>query len=77
MDISSLITGFTIFVLAVFVGFDAVDDAVNAVKAGDLQATVAQQPAVIGELGGKSAVSFLNGKKVESFIPVPLSLVSP
>ena len=61
----------------VFVGFDAVDDAVNAVKAGDLQATVAQQPAVIGELGVKSAVDYLNGKKVEAFIPVPLSLVSP
>ena len=50
----------------VFVGFDAVDDAVNAVKAGDLQATVAQQPAVIGELGVKSAVDYLGGKKVEA-----------
>lgn len=60
----------------VFVGFDAVDDAVNAVKAGDLKATVAQQPAVIGELGVKSAVAFLGGKKVEKYVPVPLSLVT-
>ncbi len=60
----------------VFVGFDAVDDAVNAVNAGDLEATVAQQPAVIGELGVKTAVDYLNGKSVQQNIPVPLSLVS-
>ena len=60
----------------VFVGFDAVDDAVNAVNIGQLQATVAQQPAMIGELGVKSAADFLNGKSVDKNIPVPLSLVS-
>jgi ribose transport system substrate-binding protein len=60
----------------VFVGFDAVDDAVNAVKAGQLAATVAQQPAVIGELGVKTAVEFLNGKTVAASIPVPLSLIT-
>ncbi len=60
----------------VFVGFDAVDDAVKAVKAGELEATVAQQPAVIGELGVKTAVDFLNGKSVQKNIPVPLSVVS-
>ena len=60
----------------VFVGFDAVDDAVNAVKAGQLAATVAQQPAVIGQLGVKTAVEFLNGKSVKKDIPVPLSLVT-
>ncbi len=60
----------------VFVGFDAVDDAVNAVKAGRLEATVAQQPAVIGELGVNTAVDYLNGKSVKKNIPVPLSLVT-
>ena len=60
----------------VFVGFDAVNDAVNAVQAGQLEATVAQQPAVIGELGVKTAVAYLNGKSVEKNIPVPLSLVT-
>ena len=59
----------------VFVGFDAVDDAVNAVKAGTLAATVARKPALIGELGVKTAVDFLKGKKVENYIPVPLALV--
>ena len=60
----------------VFVGFDAVDDAVAAVEAGDLAATVAQQPALMGELGVNTAILFLNGDSVESFIPVDLSLVT-
>ena len=32
------------------VGFDAVDDAVNAVNAGEMAATVAQQPDKIGSM---------------------------
>ena len=60
-----------------FVGFDAVDDAVAAVDAGDLAATVAQQPAVMGQSGVETAVAFLNGNTVESNIPVDLSLVTP
>ena len=60
----------------VFVGFDAVDDAVDAVKAGTLAATVAQQPAEIGSLGVDTAVKHLNGDSVAEYIPVPLSLVT-
>jgi ribose transport system substrate-binding protein len=60
-----------------FVGFDAVDDAVAAVSAGDLAATVAQQPAVMGELGLATAVAHLDGGSVEAFIPVDLALVTP
>ena len=59
----------------VFVGFDAVDDAVAAVKAGKLAATVAQQPAVIGAMGVEKAVAYLGGEKLPEFIPVPLQLV--
>ena len=59
----------------VFVGFDAVDDAVAAVKAGKLAATVAQQPAVIGAMGVEKAVAHLGGEKLPEFIPVPLQLV--
>ena len=59
----------------VFVGFDAVDDAVVAVKAGKLAATVAQQPAVIGAMGVEKAVAHLGGEKLPEFIPVPLQLV--
>jgi ribose transport system substrate-binding protein len=59
----------------VFVGFDAVDDAVAAVDAGDLAATVAQQPAVMGQLGVETAVAYLSGQSVTPFIPVDLALV--
>ena len=60
----------------VFVGFDAVDDAVAAVNAGRLAATIAQQPAVMGQLGVESAVRYLDGQPVDSYVPVDLSLVS-
>ncbi len=60
----------------VFVGFDAVDDAVQAVKDGKLAATIAQQPAEMGRLGIDTAILSLNGSSVEQFIPVPLSLVT-
>ena len=61
----------------IFVGFDAIDDAVQAVKDGKLAATVAQQPAEMGVLGVDMSVKYLNGETVEKFIPVPLSLVTP
>jgi ribose transport system substrate-binding protein len=60
----------------IFVGFDAVDDAVAAVEAGTLAATVAQQPALMGELGVQIAVDYLGGATVEAYIPVDLALVT-
>ena len=60
----------------VFVGFDAVGDAVDAVDAGTLAATVAQQPAEIGALGVNTAVDHLSGQSVPDFIPVALALVT-
>ena len=59
----------------IFVGFDAIDDAVQAVREGRLAATIAQQPALMGRLGVEMAVAYLNGEEVEEFIPVPLALV--
>jgi ribose transport system substrate-binding protein len=59
-----------------FVGFDAIDDAIAAIKAGKLAATIAQQPAMIGQLGVDTAIHALNGDKVDATIPVPLSLVN-
>ena len=61
----------------VFVGFDAIDDAVQAVKDGKLAATVAQQPALMGQLAVETAGKFLAGETVEAYIPVALSLVTP
>ncbi|NOZ27849.1 MAG: ribose ABC transporter substrate-binding protein RbsB [Chloroflexi bacterium] len=60
----------------IFVGFDAIDDAVQAVKDGTLAATIAQQPAEMGRLAVETAVKYLNGEQVPDFIPVPLQLVT-
>ena len=61
----------------VFVGFDAVDDAVAAVEAGTLAATVAQQPSEMGRLGVENAIVYLAGESVDTYIPVDLALVTP
>lgn len=58
------------------VGFDATDDAVKAVNEGKLAATVAQKPALIGEMAVKTALQVTKGEKVEQFIPVELELVT-
>ena len=58
-----------------FVGFDAVDDAIQAVKDGTLAATIAQQPDLMGQLGVETALAALNGETPEAYVPVDLSLV--
>ena len=58
------------------VGFDATDDAVAAVQAGQMAATVAQQPKQIGALGVDAAAKILAGETVPKTIPVALSLVT-
>jgi ribose transport system substrate-binding protein len=60
----------------IFVGFDAVDDAVKAVKDGTLAATVAQQPGLMGELAVMTAADYLGAMEVPANIPVSLSLVT-
>ncbi|MGW8143298.1 MAG: ribose ABC transporter substrate-binding protein RbsB [Anaerolineales bacterium] len=60
----------------IFVGFDAIDDAVQAVEDGKLAATIAQQPALMGQLGVDVAVRYLSGEQIEGYIPVDLSLVT-
>lgn len=60
----------------IVVGFDAIDDAVQAVKDGKMAATVAQQPELIGVLGVETADKVLKGETVEASIPVELKLVT-
>ncbi|SDI67770.1 ribose ABC transporter substrate-binding protein RbsB [Billgrantia gudaonensis] len=60
----------------VLVGFDGTDDGIEAVKDGKMAATIAQQPARIGELGVATADRLFNGESVESSIPVPLQLIT-
>lgn len=59
----------------VVVGFDANDDAVASVKAGEMKATVAQKPALIGELAVRTADKIIKGESVDSVINVELALV--
>jgi ribose transport system substrate-binding protein len=56
------------------VGFDATDDAIAAVKAGTMAATVQQQPELIGQYGVETAKKLVDGQAVDKFIPVPLNL---
>lgn len=60
-----------------FIGFDAIDDAVAAVEAGKLAATIAQQPAEMGRLSVEFAAKYLRGETVDAYVPVPLALVTP
>ena len=60
----------------IVVGFDGNDDALKAVKNGKLQATIAQQPDLIGEEAVNAAEKILKGDKVEEKISVPLKLIT-
>ncbi|TFZ41099.1 ribose ABC transporter substrate-binding protein RbsB [Soehngenia longivitae] len=60
----------------IVVGFDATDDAVKAVEAGEMAATVAQQPGLMGEIAIETALKVMNGEQVEANIPVELQLVT-
>ncbi|WP_299231118.1 ribose ABC transporter substrate-binding protein RbsB [uncultured Halomonas sp.] len=60
----------------VLVGFDGTDDGIQAVNDGKMSATIAQQPARIGELGVTTADRLLKGESVEASVPVPLQLVT-
>lgn len=57
------------------VGFDATDDAVNAVKAGKMSATVAQKPELIGKTAVDAAKKIIDDQPVDKSLPVPLDLV--
>ena len=58
------------------VGFDGIEDALKAIQAGKMNATIAQQPDKIGSLGVENAMKVVGGKSVDKNIPVPVKLVS-
>ncbi|MGE7606425.1 ribose ABC transporter substrate-binding protein RbsB [Peribacillus frigoritolerans] len=60
----------------IVVGFDGNDDALKAVENGELKATIAQQPVLIGEEAVNAAEKILKGDKVDDTISVPLKLVT-
>ncbi|EYE88726.1 D-ribose transporter subunit RbsB [Fervidicella metallireducens AeB] len=59
----------------IVVGFDGNDDAVTAVNNGEMAATIAQQPDLMGSLAVENAVKVLKGETVEKSIPVELKII--
>lgn len=59
-----------------FVGFDASSNLLQALRKGDIQALVAQNPARMGYLGVKTAVAALRKEKVEPRIDTGCVLVN-
>ncbi len=60
----------------VVVGFDATDDAIEAIKAGRMDATIAQQPALIGKTAVENAAKLISGQSIPTSIPVEVTLVN-
>jgi inositol transport system substrate-binding protein len=58
-------------------GIDATQDALAAMKAGDLDVTVFQNAAGQGQGAVDTALKLVNGEQVESFVWVPFELVTP
>lgn len=57
------------------VGFDGTDDAIKAVERGQMSATIAQQPDLIGAKGVEAADSLIKGTQPAKEIPVELKLI--
>ncbi len=60
-----------------FVGFDANDQLIQAMRDGKMQGLVLQNPLRMGELGVKTLVEHLRGKKVEAVIDTGVFLATP
>lgn len=60
----------------VFVGFDASEALVAALRSGEIDALVLQNPMRIGELGVRAAVDHLRGAKVEPRLDTGVQLVT-
>ena len=59
---------------AIVVGFDGGDDAKKAVDSGEMTATVAQQPDLMGSMAIENAKKILSGESVDKEIGVDLKL---
>jgi len=57
-------------------GFDATDDAIEAIKAGRMAGTIAQQPALIGSTAVENAVKLIGGESIAKTIPVEVTLIT-
>ena len=58
------------------VGFDGTEDALAAIQAGTMTATIAQQPSELGKRSVELMAQLLAGETVESNVPVPVTTVT-
>jgi ribose transport system substrate-binding protein len=58
------------------VGFDAVSDAREAIRAGKIQASVAQHPDLMGQLAVENAYKVIRGQAISNEIPVTVELIT-
>jgi len=60
----------------IVVGFDAVRDARDAIKSGEMLGSVAQFPSEMGRLAVEKAVELLNGKDIPTTLPTKIELIT-
>lgn len=58
------------------VGFDGTTDGLAAIKAGTMVASIAQQPAKLGQLAVEQIAKILKGEKVDATVPVSVVTVN-
>ncbi|MTI09178.1 substrate-binding domain-containing protein [Curvivirga aplysinae] len=58
------------------VGFDAIEDAKNAIKSGKMKATIDQLPAQQSYIGIKTAIDMLNGKTFPNEILIDVEVIT-
>jgi len=61
----------------VIVAYDNIDLAREAMKRGQMQATIEQNPAMMGAIGVECAVKALRGETLPPETPVPVELITP
>jgi ABC-type sugar transport system substrate-binding protein len=59
------------------IGLDGIREALDAVKAGDLSATVAQYPYAIGQLGVEACLAAVGGRTLPAKVDAPVQLITP
>jgi len=58
------------------VGVDGIEDALAAVKSGDISATVSQYPYTIGQLGVEACLAASKGKSLPADVKAPVQVVT-
>lgn len=58
------------------IGFDGTPDGLKAIQAGTLNASVAQQPQILGQQAVQGALKAAKGEKVEATVAVPVKIVT-